>query len=262
MKTINVINILVKQKRIVMTKNEQLWYTLGEATQQLNCDIDHLMYLCITNQLELGFDWVTFYEQNCEDGSHLSFTFSRYVQMDDPITNYTLPLDLPNYDNNHLNRIALLNTRQIGLLKKQKQIKLTEGTIGDIDLNISKAEYGGIGYHLTLTISDIVITAESLSKYIHKHSSNPRALQGDEKFQEQEIKHQHQKEIDNLYKIIALSAIYLATLKPNLTHGMTPNCLAISKRLSEHIPTKMPTTGLSERNIRDKISRALKLLET
>jgi hypothetical protein len=244
-----------------VTELKKIWYTLTEASQQLNLDIDSILYLGTIGELELSFNWVDFHQEDIDVGSHLSFTCSKYIRMEEDALSYTEHLPLPNYCKNPLNRLATLSIEEIGLLNKKRKIRLKQGKIGDIELDISPTVFRNNDAYLMLTISDVVITAEALYQYIEKHPQCLNTLMANDTTQEQVVKHQHQKEIDNLQKILALAAISLTKLQPSLIYGKQPNCEAIAKRLVKSQSNTMNLTGLSQRAIREKISKGLKLLK-
>jgi len=239
---------------------KKLWYTLNEVSQRLSCSVEHVLYLGMLSKLQLSFDWVVFNDQNHDAGSRLEFTCSRYI-IEDGSANYREPLRLPFYHNDPYLRFAALDVSQIALLNKQQKIKLKQGLIGDVELDINPVAMRDEDAYLVLTIDDVVVSEVSLNHYIAEYAKSKPAQESEKPT------HQQQKELDNTYKTIALFALRLAEEMPiKFTKNGNLNISALAEDVVSCIPVdnnkQQNSTGLSVRTICQRITKGSELLES
>lgn len=242
---------------------------MNEASQEMGCIVEDLLYLSTIGELNLYFDWVVVRNES----NQLDSKKRPYFNFLEIIERYTCentgeyievlnPMLCPSHRENPLLRLARLSSDDIGLISKNNQISLRNATL-------SKNEYISIDcreYKETYCSNDednednYTFPKLKLDDLLVKTADVTLLLKSNEPEQKQVI--ESPRELENLSKLVGLLTIALSEKSGNsLKHGEKISAAAVASKLELYLDQSINVDGLSKESIRKKVSLGLKKID-
>jgi hypothetical protein len=229
------------------------WFTLKELSEKWKCSINDLLYLGITGQLDLSFDWVLLRQE----ASNFSVEFTEiidmyYCEQAKKDRELTSPIPSPKYEQNALLRFAKLSSNDIAIINKHGKVPIRTAFLSEfeyldvyLDDNIEDLQ------HPFICIDDLVVTSVQVDKY-NSNKGAPHSPQ----------EKKSTRAIESDEKLIGLLTLALIdkTTGNRLTHGDKKSINQVANLLDQYRPEGTSQSGISHETIRKKLGRSVKIL--
>jgi hypothetical protein len=233
---------------------KKLWFSLKELSEIWQCTINDILYLGITGQLPISFDWAALRKET----KGASFDFSEiydvsYCVQAEQVREFTTRILLPEYDKTPLLRLAQLDVDSIAIIKKSDVVPVYKAFISPYEyFNVYIDDAVEDHQYPLISIDDLVVTSEHVDQYNDDQKTTSSAPQS-----------KTIRAVESDEKLIGLLTLALIdkTTGNRLSHGDNTNIQQVANLLVQYRPEGISQSGIKHETIRKKLSKSLRMLD-